>query len=456
MTTIDVGEVVDSGRWGRYQQGLVFLTALTVIFDGIDNQLLGVTIPAMMREWGVARSAFAPVVAMGLVGMSIGGAVAGIAGDRFGRRVALLASVVLFGAATLAVATAHSIAALGLLRFVGGLGLGGAIPNAAALAAEYVPTRHRPIAVTVTIVCVPLGGTLAGLIAIPVLPALGWRALFGIGGAVPIAAAILLARALPESPRFLARRPERWPELRRVLRRMGHSTTDDAPFEWRESVGAPRMPLRTILAPDWRADTLWLWGSYVSCLFAVYLGFSWLPSIFAAAGLGPTAASAALTAFNLGGVVGALGGGVLITRFGSRVTMLAMTAGAIAGAAALGGMPIAQNTVASTIAMLALTGGLINAVQTTMYALAAHVYPTAMRATGVGAAVAIGRLGAILSGYAGPWALEYSGSASFFGVMACALVVTFVSLAGVQRHVGSDKGRAPAARATLRHGSGSS
>lgn len=435
VTSIDVGEVIDRGRWGRYQQWLVFLTALTVIFDGIDNQLLGVTIPAIMREWGVARTAFAPVVALGLVGMAIGGAVAGIVGDRFGRRVALLASVALFGAATLAVATAHGIAALGLLRLVAGIGLGGAIPNAAALAAEYVPTRQRPIAVTVTIVCVPLGGTLAGLVAMPVLPALGWRALFGLGGVVPIAAALLLARALPESPRYLARRQERWPELRRVLRRMGHLTADDAPFEWRESAAAT-IPLRTILAPDWRADTLSLWGAYVSCLFAVYLGFSWLPSIFAAAGLGPTAASAALTAFNLGGVVGALGGGVLITRFGSRVTMLTMTVGAIAAAAALGGMSITPDTVASTIAMLAVAGGLINAVQTTMYALAAHVYPTEMRATGVGAAVAIGRLGAILSGYAGPWALEYSGSASFFGVMAGALVVTFVSLASVQRHVG--------------------
>ena len=170
-------------------------------------------------------------------------------------------------------------------------------------------------------------------------------------------------------------------------------------------------------------------------MFAVYLAFSWLPTIFAAAGLGPTAASTAISAFNLGGVAGAIGGGFLITRFGSRLTMLAMTTGAVAGAVVLSSLTIGPATVTPTLAMLTVTGGLINAVQTTMFALAANVYPTVMRATGVGTAVAFGRLGAVLSGYAGPWALEYSGSSSFFAVMAAALVVTFLSLASVRRHI---------------------
>jgi AAHS family 4-hydroxybenzoate transporter-like MFS transporter len=126
---------------------------------------------------------------------------------------------------------------------------------------------------------------------------------------------------------------------------------------------------------------------------------------------------------------------MLITRFGSKPTMLAMAAGAIAGAAVLSRMPITAGSVTAIILMLAITGGLINAVQTTMYALAAHIYPTPMRATGVGTGVAFGRFGAIISGYAGPWALEYSGSASFFALMAAAMGAVFLALASVRRHV---------------------
>jgi MFS transporter, AAHS family, 4-hydroxybenzoate transporter len=433
---VDVGRTIDDGAWGGYQQWLVFLAALTIIFDGIDNQLLGITIPSIMAEWKVARSAFAPIVALGFLGMMIGGAVAGIAGDRFGRRLALLGSMLLFGLATLAVATASGVAALAVLRFVAGIGLGGAMPNAAALAAEYVPMRRRAIAVTLTIVCVPLGGTLAGLIAIPALPAFGWRALFVLGGIVPIVGALALVPLLPESPRYLATRPQRWDELRRLLRRMGHPIDPAAAFVDRNEKPLTRAPFATIFEPGLRGDTLALWAAFFSCLLSVYLGFSWLPSILTGAGLGASVASTGITVFNLGGVVGAVSGGLLITRFGSRKTMLTITALAIAGALALSLMPLTARTpVSQIIVMLAFTGGMINATQTTMYALAANVYPTAMRATGVGTAVSIGRAGAVLSGYAGPWALGLRGSSSFFGLMAAALCVTFVALAIVKRHV---------------------
>ena len=150
-SAIDVGHQIDQGAWGTYQTWLVALTALTIIFDGIDNQLLGVAIPSIMREWSAPRSAFAPVVSIGLVGMAIGGAIAGVAGDRIGRRTALLGSMVLFGVMTALVAAAATPTHLAILRFFAGAGLGGAIPNAAALSAEYVPRRHRPLAVTLTI-----------------------------------------------------------------------------------------------------------------------------------------------------------------------------------------------------------------------------------------------------------------------------------------------------------------
>ena len=167
----------------------------------------------------------------------------------------------------------------------------------------------------------------------------------------------------------------------------------------------------------------------------MYLGFSWLPTIITSAQLGASTASSRHHVFNLGGVIGAITGGMLIARFGSKPTMLTLTAGAIAGAAHA--EPDGNRTepdVRWVLTLLTLTGGFINAVQTTMFALAAHVYPTPIRATGVGTAVSIGRCGAILSGYAGPWALEYRGASSFFALMTTAMVATFVALS-VRRHV---------------------
>ncbi len=433
--SIDVGDLINQSPWTAYQRWVVFLTALTIVFDGIDNQLLGIVIPTLMREWGVARSAFAPVVSLGYLGMMIGGAIAGVAGDRFGRRTALLASMAVFGAMTLAAVTATAPAALGWLRLLAGIGLGGAMPNAAALVAEFVPLRERPIAVTVTIVCVPLGATIAGLLGIRLLPLVGWRLLFLAGGVVPLAAAIVLWRLLPESPRFLARDRSRRPELARTLGRMGHRVDDGATFVDATERAVERASIRALFRSDFRVDTIALWGAFFCCLLAVYSGFSWLTTLLSGAGFTPSSANTGITAFNLGGVAGALAGGIVIARAGSRISMLSMTAAAIVAAAVLSRTTLSPASGVAIIGWLTLLGAMINGVQTTMYALAAHVYPGPIRATGVGTAVAFGRIGAILSGYAGSWAIGYHGSASYFGLIAAAMLATFIALAIVKRHV---------------------
>src|SRR3989475_8780890 len=230
MKTIDVGYVIDEGRWTTYQKLLILGAALTIILDGVDNQLLGNAVPSLMKEWSLPRGAFSTVLALSPCGMMIGGAVGGMLGDRIGRRTALLFSMIAFAALTLAISTVNGVMLLGILRFLAGLGLGGAMPNAAALASEYVPRRQRPFAVTLTIVCIPLGGTLAALLSAQVLPVYGWRTLFVVGGIIPIALALILFKLLPESPRYLASRRERWSELIAMLRKLGHNVPNDAAF----------------------------------------------------------------------------------------------------------------------------------------------------------------------------------------------------------------------------------
>jgi MFS transporter, AAHS family, 4-hydroxybenzoate transporter len=435
MKTVDVGALLDEGRWSAYQKLLVLGTALTIILDGLDNQLLGAAVPALMREWGLPRPAFATVLASGMVGMMVGGAVGGFIGDRVGRRVTLLGSVMSFGLLTVLVSFADNVTTLGVLRFLAGLGLGGAMPNAAALSSEYVPRRHRPFAVTLTIVCIPLGGTLAGLMGAEILPRYGWRALFLVGGLVPLALAAILFKVLPESPRYLARHRSRWPDLAALLRRLGHAVGPDATFVDAGEKVVARASARELLMPEFRRDTLSLCAAFFFCLLSVYVGVNWVPSLLTGAGFGAGIAGYGLTAFNLGGVVGAIGGAIVIGRLGSRVTMLAMAAGAVAGAALLAAVPVATQSTFAILAMLAWTGGLINAVQTTMYGLATHVYPTGIRATGVGTAVAVGRIGGVAAPFAGSWALESGGASRLFMLMAGTMAAVFVALASLRSHI---------------------
>jgi AAHS family 4-hydroxybenzoate transporter-like MFS transporter len=434
---LDVDRILDEGRWSPYQKVVVALAALTIVFDGFDIQLLGFAVPALLTEWNLTRPQFAPVLALGLVGMTIGTAIGGMVGDRIGRRKSLIGAVTAFGAFTLAAALADGLWMLGALRFLAGLGLGAAMPNATALASEYVPVTHRPLAVTLTIVCIPIGGVVAGVVAAAVLPSLGWRALFAVGGFLPLAAAIVLWGALPESPRFLAERPACWPELTQLLRRFGREISAETRYLQRaRDASDVRIPLRAVYAPSRLWDTCAIAAAFFFCLLAVYSAFNWLPAMLTSAGFGSALASSGLTAFNLGGVVGAIAGALLIQRFGSRAAMTSLSAGAILGALALLTTPLgpAANTVV-LIVLLTVTGGFINAVQTTSYALAAHLYPTSMRSSGVGNALAIGRVGAILSSFIGAWVLGLGGGPALFVLMAASMTVNLLALAVIRQHI---------------------
>lgn len=440
MTTVNVAALIDESRFSRYQQLLVAATALLIVLDGADNQLLANAIPAMMREWSLPRAAFANASAAAPFGMIIGGLLGGILGDRIGRSAALLLSVAAFSVMTGLVAIVDGVTTLTAARFLAGLGLGGAMPNAAALTAEFVPRRQRPLAITLTIVCIPLGGVLAGVAAGQLIPAYGWRVLFVAGGVGPLVLAVLLYKLLPESPRFLARARDRWPELRSVLRRMGHRVDDDVIFvDAADTVDAPRGSIGRLFAPALRRDTLALVGAFGSCLLAIWMGFLWIPAMLtdAAVGFAQPQASFALSLFNFGGVAGAIVGALLIQRVGSRPALLTIAALAAACALLMSAMPLTPRAWFSVMVMFAISGALLNAVQATMYALAAHVFPTAIRGTGVGVTVAVGRLGNVAASYVGTWALSTGGPPLYFQMWAGAMTLVFIFLSVIRRHIPS-------------------
>lgn len=434
---IDPGRLIDEGRWSGYQKLLVFATALTIILDGIDNQLLPNAVPTLIREWGQPRAAFTTALAIGPFGMMVGGLLGGMIGDRFGRRPALLGSVCAFGALTAALALANSIAVLEILRFLAGVGLGGAMPNAATLASEYVPRRNRPVAVTLTIVSIPLGGAVAGEIAAWLIPTQGWRMLFGWCGIASVAFGAGLWWLLPESPKFMVRHKASWPALAHVLRRSGHQIPADAVFVDRETSSSPRPKLARLFEQGLATDTLAICAAFFFNLMTNYVVVLLLPALLTSPGIGfsqPTA-SRGLAMWNYGGVIAALLGAIAIQRVGSRRAMLAMGIGAVVVTGTLAVYPLDPRHSVAVLAMILLAGAFVNGVQTTMYALVAHIYPTDIRSTGVGTAVAVGRIGNVLAAYAGSAAIDRGGSGAYFALCAGLMLLVCGALAIIRRHV---------------------
>ena len=433
--TVDIGHILDEGPFVLLQRIAVVLAALSIIVDGFDGQLIGFAIPVLIKEWGLTRNAFAPVVAAGLVGMGIGSACAGLFADRFGRRFAIIGSLLVFGVATCSIGFSPNIFALGALRFAAGLGIGGALPSSTTMTAEYTPSRLRTFAVTATIVCVPFGGMLAGLFAGHVMPVYGWRGLFFIGGAFPLVLAVVLLAALPESPRFLARRTQRWPELVRLLGRMARNVAADVTFtDVREQKAEKHVGFTALFRDGLASDTIAIWGAFFMCLLAVYSAFSWLPSMLASQGLSVAVAGSGLTAYNLGGVIGALLCAVWIARSGSRWPLVLCSIGGALSAWVLLGVGVKDHT-GWLIFGLGLHGLFVNAVQSTMFALCAYVYPTSVRATGTASALAFGRVGAIFSGFAGAFVITATGATGYLVMLGIAMAIVTVALALVRRHI---------------------
>ncbi|WCT79249.1 MFS transporter [Novosphingobium humi] len=428
-----VAGLIDERRWGWRQKLLLALVSLAILLDGFDNQALGFALPGLMKDWGLPKAALGAALAAAQFGMLIGAVSGGVVGDRFGRKSALVASTILFGAGTLLIGFVHTPLELAGLRFAAGLGLGAAFPNVAALAAEFTPARYRSLAVILSIVCVPLGGVVGGMAASAILPVMGWQALFVLAGACTLGLALLLAVVLPESVTFLISRGASATRVARSLRCMGLGDTD-LPELNSPRQHEPSTPLSAIWAPAWRADSLLLWTAFFFSLVSVYAAFNWLPTLLVESGLSVAEAAQGLAAFNMGGVVTALLGGALMARFGSRRVMCAMALVAVGAAAALAFLVNANLPLAVTFTLIAIEGGCVNGAQTSLYALASNIYPAAIRARGVGLATGIGRLGAISSALLGAMVIGALGLAGFHGAIAGVMVVVLAAVGLIARH----------------------
>jgi len=436
MNTVSVERLIEEGRLNGFQKLMILGTALPILMYGFDNQLLAFSASMMMQEWQLPRSAFETPMNLSLYGVMIGALFGGLLGDRIGRRLALLSSVILFGTMTLAAAGVTGIPMLGWARLISGLGFGGAIPNAVALAYEFVPRRNRVWAVVLTMSCLPIGGTAAGYVAFRVLPASGWRGLFLLGGTLSIVLGLILFKVLLESPRYLATRRERRPTLIALLRKLGHAVSSDVAFvesEATKTTGS-RASLRDLFGPTFQLDIVGLFGAFFACVLATTIVPLSLPATFRTAGYKASELGIVLSLWNLGGLCGVLVGAFIVQRFGSRTTLLGMSAASLVCATFMTAVFFGPR---STLLFLVwvVFGGCVNAVQTIIYALAAHVFPTEVRASGIGMALTIGRIGNFTAGYMAGFSRDQLSGPMYFAAAAIAMTVTLGFLALIRRHI---------------------
>lgn len=390
---LDVATLIDAQPVGRFQIRILLLCAAVLFIDGFDTQAIGYVAPEIARDWKLGRAALGPVFSAGLFGLMIGALIFGPIADRIGRKKIIVLSTIAFGLGTLATVWAQDVYWLIALRFLTGLGLGGAMPNAVALTSEFSPHRRRATMVMAMFCGFSIGAALGGLLAAAIIPVFGWRSIFLIGGIAPLLYAPFLARMLPESIRFLALTGRDDARLGQLIHRIAPSTTLSA--ETRFGVDEPKLtglPVLHLFAEGRATTTLLFWIVFFMSLLDLYLLSNWLPTVLNDLGASISTAALVGAMLQIGGVVGTFTLGSLIDRFSFRALALTyLCASAAIAAIGFTGHSIALATVAIFCAGFCIVGA-----QIASNALTATYYPTAMRSTGVGWALGIGRAGSIV------------------------------------------------------------
>ena len=338
--------------------GLCFLVAL---MEGLDLQAAGIAAQGMAAAFELDKLHMSWVFSAGIFGLLPGAFAGGWLADRIGRKRVLMASVVLFGVFSLATALAWDFNSLLVARCLTGVGLGAALPNLIALTSEVAGPRLRGTAVSLMYCGVPLGAALAAMIGIADLVG-GWQVVFYVGGVVPLLIVPLLGFYLPESQQF-----------RKV---QGEAPVGVVQGLFRDGAALP---------------TALIWVSYFFTLMVVYILINWLPSLVIGQGFTGRQASWVMLALQIGAAIGTLFLGWVMDRLPAWALSVLIYLGILVSLSALGlASHLPGMLAAGFIAGFFATGG-----QCVLYALAPHFYRPSIRATGVGSAVAIGRLGAM-------------------------------------------------------------
>ena len=400
---LDVRELINGNPLSRFQKLVVFLGFCVIALDGFDIAIMGFIAPTLKHEWGVTNYELGFVISAALIGLALGALLSGPLADWLGRKKIIVNSVFFFGFWTIVTAFSQNIEQMIFFRFMTGLGLGAAMPNAATLMSEYAPERRRALLVNLMFVGFPMGSSLGGFLSAWMIPHYGWQSVLVLGGVMPLLLAVALIFLLPESARYLVVKRQPAQRIATILRRIA-PLPEVVEFELREAGQVKeKSAIGVIFSPRYAVGTVMLCLTYFMGLLIFYLLTSWLPLLIRETGASMSQASIITALFPLGGRIGVLILGALMDKINPNKVV---AVGWLLTGVFVCLVGFSTSSLALMGVMVFIAGSIMNGAQSSMPALAAGFYPTQGRATGVAWMLGIGRFGGILGAFSGAFLMQ--------------------------------------------------
>jgi len=391
MEKVNINETIDNAKFSLFHWKVLVWCLLIIIFDGYDLVIYGVALPLLMQQWSLTAVQAGLLASAALFGMMFGAMIFGTLSDRLGRKKTIMICVTLFSGFTFLGAFATNPVEFAILRFIAGLGIGGVMPNVVALMTEYAPKKIRSTLVAIMFSGYAIGGMTSALLGAWLVKDMGWQIMFLIAG-IPLLMLRIIWKFLPESLAFLIKSGKE-EQAKQIINKLlpTRDIHQNTQLVFNENIHH-EAPVKALFQDGRAFSTFMFWIAFFMCLLMVYALGSWLPKLMLQAGYSLGASMLFLFALNIGGMVGAIGGGALADRFHLKPVITSMF---VIGAAAL--ILLGFNSPQIVLySLIALAGAATIGSQILLYTFVAQFYPTTVRSTGMGWASGIGRIGAII------------------------------------------------------------
>lgn len=423
----ELAEIMDNSKLGLFQIRVIAICFFIAMLDGFDTQSIAFVAPSLRVDWNLPLDGFGVIFSSSLFGTMLGAVTLGPLADLIGRKSSVIISVLTFGIMSLLCSVATTVDELLIYRFITGLGLGGAIPNIIALTSEYAPVKVRTTAITIMFIGFPLGAILGGMGSAQLIEIYGWTAVFMAGGILPLLLIPFILFGLPESVRYLTIKKKNTDKVRAIIQKFDTTIdTSRVNIETSEMKPSKKISVKGLFSEGRSVWTMLLWCAMAMSLLLTYFLVNWIPSILADLGLTRKEAVMGIIIMNIGGIFGSLIIARLSDRYGPFYPLIV---GYSIGAVAVATLGFNAEQVNSAMTVSFIIGFFVIGAQLTLTALSARYYPVAIRSTGVGWSMGIGRTGSVIGPMIGGALIAYGLSwENLFIVAAIPALIVAISI----------------------------